>query len=58
MAQRQLRKRTPAQPQPGTSKPPSFVPPVPKTVQETGLNLASLTDLAIKIMYFEGNITG
>jgi predicted ATPase with chaperone activity len=58
MAQRQQKQRTPAQPQPGTSRPPSFVPPVPKTVQETGLNLASLTDLAIKIMYFEGNITG
>ncbi|HDQ72183.1 MAG TPA: ATP-binding protein [Chloroflexi bacterium] len=37
---------------------PTFVPPVPKSVKETGLSLALLTDLAIKIMYFEGNISG
>lgn len=39
-------------------KTPSFVPPMPQSVKDTGLNLASLTDLAIKVMYFEGNITG
>ncbi len=31
---------------------------MPTSVQETGLNLAFLTDLAIKIMYYEGNISG
>jgi predicted ATPase with chaperone activity len=36
----------------------SFVPPVPTSVKETGLSLGFLTDLAIKIMYFEGNISG
>ena len=35
-----------------------FVPPVPTSVEETGLGLGFLTDLAIKIMYFEGNLTG
>jgi len=38
--------------------PPSFVPPVPTSVKETGLGLGFLTDLAIKIMYFEGNLSG
>jgi len=35
-----------------------FVPPMPASVKETGLGLGFLTDLAIKIMYFEGNISG
>lgn len=36
----------------------SFTPPVPTSVKETELSLGFLTDLAIKIMYFEGNISG
>ena len=36
----------------------SFVPPVPTSVKETGLGLGFLTELAIKIMYFEGNLSG
>jgi len=36
----------------------SFVPPMPKSVEDTGINIASLTDLAVKIMYYEGNISG
>ncbi len=36
----------------------SFVPPMPKSVRETGLSLGFLTDLALKVMYLEGNISG
>jgi predicted ATPase with chaperone activity len=65
MAQRRTRdqprgqqKREP-QKQPEAAPPaPSFAPPMPKSVKETGINLASLTDLAVKIMYYEGNISG
>jgi predicted ATPase with chaperone activity len=35
-----------------------FTPPIPTSVKETGLGLGLLTDLAIKIMYFEGSISG
>jgi predicted ATPase with chaperone activity len=37
---------------------PSFEPPMPKSIEETGLGLGFLADLAIKIMYFEGYISG
>jgi predicted ATPase with chaperone activity len=37
---------------------PSFVPPAPTSIKETGLGIGLITDLAIKIMYFEGNISG
>jgi predicted ATPase with chaperone activity len=53
-AQARPRAQAQGQPQPGTR--PSFVPPMPTTVRETGLSQAALVDLAIKIMYFEGNI--
>ena len=33
-----------------------FEPPIPKSIEETGLGLGFLADLAIKIMYFEGYI--
>ena len=36
----------------------SFTPPVPTSIKETGLMLGFLTDLALKIMYFEGNLSG
>jgi len=36
----------------------SFIPPTPTSVKETGLLLGFLTDLALKIMYFEGNLSG
>ncbi len=35
-----------------------FVPPTPTSIKETGLSLSFLTDLALKIMYSEGNISG
>jgi predicted ATPase with chaperone activity len=38
--------------------PAQFIPPMPTSIKETGLGLGFLTDLAIKIMYFEGNISG
>ncbi|MFQ6100228.1 MAG: ATP-binding protein [Anaerolineae bacterium] len=38
--------------------PPSFVPRAPTSIKETGLGLGFLTDLALKIMYFEGNLSG
>jgi predicted ATPase with chaperone activity len=34
-----------------------FEPPAPKSIEETGLGLGFLADLAIKIMYFEGYIS-
>ncbi len=41
-----------------TAVSPSFVPRVPTSIKETGLGLGFLTDLALKIMYFEGNLSG
>ena len=41
-----------------TTPPKPFTPPAPASVKETGLGLGFLTDLALKIMYFEGNISG
>jgi predicted ATPase with chaperone activity len=38
--------------------PQSFEPPVPKSVEETGLGMGFLADLALKIIYFEGYISG
>ena len=35
-----------------------FVPRAPTSVKETGLGLGFLTDLALKIMYSEGNLSG
>ena len=35
-----------------------FVPPMPTSIKDTGLGLGFFTDLALKIMYFEGNLTG
>ena len=35
-----------------------FVPRAPTSIKETGLGLGFLTDLALKIMYSEGNLSG
>ena len=35
-----------------------FVPPLPGSIKATGLGLGLLTDLAMKIMYLEGDILG
>ena len=49
-----------AQPAPPVPKPVQapFVPPAPASVEQTGLGMGFLSDLAIKIMYFEGSISG
>ena len=44
--------------QPGPAEQTQYVPPVPDSMAATGLSLGSLTDLAIKIMYLEGDILG
>jgi len=36
----------------------SFVPRAPRSVEETGLNMGFLTDLALKILYFESYLAG
>ncbi len=43
---------------PTTTASKSFIPPTPTSVKETGLGLGFLTDLALKIMYFEGSLSG
>jgi predicted ATPase with chaperone activity len=35
-----------------------FIPPQPKAVEDTGLGLGFLADLALKILYFRGYISG
>ena len=37
---------------------PGFTPMIPQAVEETGLSLSFLTDLALKMLYFEGYMTG
>jgi predicted ATPase with chaperone activity len=36
----------------------TFLPPQPKTIEETGLGLGFLSDLTLKILYYQSNITG
>ena len=36
----------------------AFRPPEPTTIEETGLGLGFLSDLALKILYFQGYVTG
>ncbi|MDW8068068.1 MAG: AAA family ATPase [Anaerolineae bacterium] len=38
--------------------PTRFLPRAPRNVEETGLNLGFLIDLALKVMYFEGFLSG
>jgi len=42
----------------GSIKTRPFLPPEPKSVEDTGLRLDLIGDLALKIMYFRGFITG
>lgn len=39
-------------------RPDGFVPPEPRTVEDTGLGLGFLSDLVMKILYFQGYVTG
>ncbi len=41
-----------------TIKGSSYVPKAPRNVNETGLNLGFLTDLALKVLYFESYLSG
>lgn len=36
----------------------TFEPPVPRSLEETGLNLGFISDLLLKVMYFEGYLSG
>ncbi len=36
----------------------TFSPKAPRSIKETGLNIGFLTDLALKILYFESNVSG
>jgi predicted ATPase with chaperone activity len=36
----------------------TFQPEAPRSVKDTGLNIGFLTDLALKILYFESNVSG
>ena len=36
----------------------TFTPPAPRKLQDTGLNIGMLTDLALKILYFESYLSG
>jgi predicted ATPase with chaperone activity len=37
---------------------PSFEPPMPRSIEESGLNMGFLSDLILKVMYFEGYLSG
>ncbi|MGH2592001.1 MAG: ATP-binding protein [Anaerolineae bacterium] len=37
---------------------PSFEPPMPRSLEESGLNMGFLSDLILKVMYFEGYLSG
>jgi len=41
-----------------TAKPPTFEPPMPRSLEESGLNMGFLSDLILKVMYFEGYLSG
>ncbi len=36
----------------------TFFPPAPRSMEETGINLGLLTDLALKILYYESEMNG
>ena len=56
MSQRQPAPAQPAQPAPAAK--PLFEPPVPRSIEEAGLNMGYLSDLILKVMYFEGYLSG
>jgi len=39
-------------------QPNAFAPPEPKTIEETGLDMGFLSDLVLKVLYFQGYRTG
>ncbi|HEX2911714.1 MAG TPA: ATP-binding protein [Chloroflexia bacterium] len=38
--------------------PPSFVPPIPFTIQDLGIQRSFVEDMVIRTLYYKGNITG
>lgn len=40
------------------ANPNTFEPPMPRSLEETGLNLGFISDLLLKVMYFEGYLSG
>ena len=57
--QQPLRPTPPAQAAaPATSAAPAYEPPPPRNLDETGLGIGFLSDLVLKVMYFEGYISG
>jgi predicted ATPase with chaperone activity len=51
--------RSPAAPAaPAAGAMPTYEPPPPRNIEETGLNIGFLSDLILKVMYFEGYISG
>jgi len=43
---------------PATGAAPAYEPPPPRNLDETGLGIGFLSDLVLKVMYFEGYISG
>ena len=43
---------------PSSTDPQGFFPPSPRSLQETGLSLGFLSDLALKVLYSEGYLSG
>jgi|HigsolmetaAR202D_1030399.scaffolds.fasta_scaffold00684_2 Predicted ATPase with chaperone activity len=48
----------PGSPQQDPSGSQLYIPPQPNSIEETGLSHGFLTDLILKVIYFNGNITG
>ena len=46
-----------AQPQ-RVQSPNAWAPPAIRNIEDTGLNMATISDLALKVMYFGGFMTG
>src|SRR5690606_22387579 len=53
-----LRPKTPPKPLAQTGSKPPWLPPPIRSIQDTGLNIGILQDLAIKILYFGGYLSG
>ena len=41
-----------------TGAKPSFEPPMPRSLEDSGLNMGFLSELILKVMYFEGYLSG
>jgi hypothetical protein len=57
MASMTTREKTPP-PSPSQERARQWAPPPVRSIRETGLNIGILSDLAIKILYFGGYLSG